>query len=77
MNTVIMCLDFVLCLKYEKQNPGIIFYRYDHVGTYNRIFVRGKGGPQTASLSSGLKPAYKCMLPISKEKKDDLIRLCR
>ena len=58
--------------------PGVIEFRYDHVGPYTVLNVYDKHGHSRASkLPSTLPPLYKTMLPISKAKYDDLYKLCR
>ena len=68
----------VKSLKFSKQMPGVIEFRYGHVGPYTVLNIYDKHGHSRASkLPSTLPPLYKTMLPISKAKCDDLCKLCR
>lgn len=64
----------IKCLKYEKKHPYIIKYRYDYSSDYVRIHVKGRGRPFT--MPENLKRLYMNVIPISNEKKNDLLRLC-
>lgn len=68
----------IKCMKFAKNSPGTMFYRYDHSSEYKRIDIRGKTRLQKniANIPE-LKSAYIRCLPISKQKKDDIIKLCR
>ena len=62
------------CLKFEKEKPAIIQFRYSHDGDYDSIDVCGRTrGPRGPSCCVR---AYKNPLPISKAKYDDLQKLC-
>lgn len=59
-------------LKYRKEEPNTIQYRYDHTSAYKSIYV-GRGRPHK---DSQLTLAYSSHIPISSAKKKDLTHLC-
>lgn len=63
----------IKCLKFEKEFPEILYYRYDHTSDYKKINVSGRGRRRTIVE---LKSAYCNLLPISQAKKTDLVKLC-
>ena len=63
----------VKSFKYVKDEPGIIYYRYNYTDDYKRISVYGRGRP---SIPRDLSPAYKDRHDISELKKRDLMKLC-
>lgn len=68
----------IKCLKFEKNSPSTMYYRYDHTSEYKRIDIRGKTRlRRNISGLPDLKPAYARCLPISEQKKDDIMKLCR
>lgn len=68
----------IKCLKFEKHSPDTIYYRYDHTSEYKRIDIRGKTRlRKNISVIPELKPAYTRSFIISKQKKDDIVNLCR
>lgn len=64
----------VKCFKYTKANPNILQYRYDHTSEYKSIQLYGVGRPASKGNITNL---YQSNLPISNEKKKDLVTLCR
>lgn len=62
-------------LKYTKENPGILYFKYHHSAEYRTIHLYSKGRPQ--ALPKQLKKLYKDNLPISVKKKNDLLKLCK
>jgi len=63
----------VKCLKFEKNHPGMIQFRYSHKGEYQSVNVSGRCQPQKCVPVK----AYKNQLPISKAKYNDLQTLTR
>lgn len=68
-------VNWLLCkgFKYSKVEPGVIQYRYDYNEPFKRIFVFGRGRP---SIPLKLTMAYETLLPVSVDKKKDLVKLC-
>lgn len=62
-------------LRYSKQHPHIIQYKYEHSSDYKAINIFGKGRP--AALPKQMTKLYNKMLPISTKKKADLMKLCK
>lgn len=62
-------------LKYTKENPRTIYFKYEHLAEYRQINVFNKGRP--SALPKQLKTVYNKMLPISAKKKNDLLNLCK
>lgn len=62
-------------LRFEKDSPNIISYRYDHHSAYTKIHVAARRG-RTANAVQGLRKLYEGLIPISKEKQKDLWKLC-
>lgn len=61
-------------LRYEKDKPGIILYKYNHEDPeFQTIRTTGRG--RTPSIPAQLPSLYKTQLPISATKKQDLLRL--
>lgn len=67
----------VKCLRYEKVHPNTIFYRYDHNSAYKKFYVAPRGSRSRVIQNVELKPAYDRQLPISIQKKRDLVKLCK
>ncbi|GFS25062.1 metalloendopeptidase [Elysia marginata] len=65
----------VKSLQYRRDDPHALFYRYDYEDHLKRVSLRGRGKP--VSFEDIPKQAYKKMLPISKSKKADLLKLCK
>ncbi|GFS11371.1 metalloendopeptidase, partial [Elysia marginata] len=65
----------VKSLQYRRDDPHALFYRYDYEDQFKRVSLRGRGKP--VSFEDIPKQAYKKMLPISKSKKADLLKLCK
>lgn len=64
----------IKCLRYEKANPDIIKFRYNYNDPYILLNVRGRGRKHSVNE---IKRAYHQLLPISKQKKEDLMKLCK
>ena len=62
-------------LKYTKDQPGIIHFKYQHSADYKSINLYNKG--RLKALPKQLKKLYKNILPVSIKKKNDLLRLCK
>lgn len=69
----------IKCLRFKKSSPYIIEYKYDYFGEYSQLDIRGnkRRFPDINFQDLNLKILYKRLLPISKEKKSDLLNLCR
>lgn len=65
----------VKSFRFSKEKPGVIDFKYDHSSEYRSIQVFGKGRPP--ALPKQLAKLYKSQLPISSQKKKDLLNLCR
>jgi hypothetical protein len=63
----------IKCLRYSRDKPGIIEFRYDHHSEYNILNVCGRG---VFDIPSEIKKAYHKILPISEQKNQDLWKLC-
>ncbi|CAH2078818.1 unnamed protein product, partial [Iphiclides podalirius] len=61
--------------RFRKDRPGKIEYKYMHSEEYKTISVHCIGRPRT--LPTRLPQLYKKRLPISVQKKKDLLKLCR
>ncbi|CAK1600206.1 unnamed protein product [Parnassius mnemosyne] len=81
-----VCWLKIKCLRFEKELPGFIKYRYDYDGPYNLLNTLCKPGRPTRRTPNSkmptintedLPPAYKQCLPITKQKKKDLLQLCK
>lgn len=57
----------IKCLKYEQNNPDVIFYKYSHSSDFQRIPVKGRG--RRREEPHILKSAYLHQLPINDKKK--------
>ena len=70
------CVNWLLVksFRYQKDEPGVIFYRYGYTDEYTRIRVFGRGRP---NLPVDLPRAHQHRIPISQAKKADLIKLCK
>jgi len=64
----------VKSFRYEKCEPGVIFYKYNYSDNYKKMYVFGRGKPV---LPDELPPAYGKRIEISSAKKNDLLKLCR
>jgi len=62
----------VKCLRFDKENPGVIQVRYSHEGDYESVNLFGNSGAPAYSAT----PAYKSQLPNSVAKYNDLQKLC-
>lgn len=68
----------IKCLKFEKAHPNAIFYRYDHSSEYKKIdIIQQRSRRNRITQNVELKQAYNAVLPISMQKKNDLVKLCR
>lgn len=67
----------IKCLKFEKAYPHAIFYRYDHSSEYKKIDIQQRSRRNPITQNVELKQAYNAILPISIQKKNDLLKLCR
>lgn len=70
----------VKCFEYRKDNPYIVGYKYDYFSEYQFINV-GKKNVRSKIKSTNksnleLNCLYSKPLPISQEKKNDLLKLC-
>ncbi|XP_045506624.1 uncharacterized protein LOC123702846 [Colias croceus] len=81
-----VCWLKIKCLRFEKELPGFIKYRYDYDGPYNLLNTLCKPGRLTRRTVNSEMPtlntedlprAYKQCLPITKLKKKDLLQLCK
>lgn len=63
----------VKSFRYVKDEPGVMYYKYNYSENYKRIFVYGRGRP-SARLT--LTPAYTGKHAISEPKRKDLLKLC-
>ncbi|KAF6212581.1 hypothetical protein GE061_013106 [Apolygus lucorum] len=61
--------------RFRKDNPGRMEYKYHHSDSYKTISVYSHGRPQNLPIT--LPALYKRTLPISMQKKKDLLKLCR
>uniref|UniRef100_A0A6P7G7I4 Uncharacterized protein LOC114338671 n=1 Tax=Diabrotica virgifera virgifera TaxID=50390 RepID=A0A6P7G7I4_DIAVI len=66
----------IKCLKYEKNKPGVIQYRYDHTSEFKVIQVFGKTPPNSFEEIT-LQNLYSKIIPITGKKKNSLLQLCR
>ena len=64
----------VKSFKFEKDQSGVIMYRYNYTDTFMKLRVSGPGRP---AKQKNLSCAYKGKIPISEAKKKDLINLCK
>ncbi|ESO84982.1 hypothetical protein LOTGIDRAFT_168241 [Lottia gigantea] len=62
----------IKCLRYQKDLPGIIQYRYRYTDQYRCINIFNRGRPPILVLQK----AFKSLIPICKAKKNDLVKLC-
>lgn len=62
----------VKCLKFEREKPGVIQFRYGHSGEYKSVNVFGRGRPPKFTPVN----VYKSQIPITKAKYNDLMKLC-
>lgn len=68
----------VKCFKYQKSSENTIFYRYDHTSPYKKINTQLKKRQKTSSIAIETIPRlYNSRLPISVEKKKDLLMMCK
>ncbi|CAH1643294.1 unnamed protein product [Spodoptera littoralis] len=81
-----VCWLKIKCLRFQKDLPGFIKYRYDYDGPYNLLNALCKPGRPTRRTQNSEMPtintedlprAYKQCLPITKQKKKDLLQLCK
>lgn len=63
----------VKSLRYRKDMPNVILYRYKHTDPFKKLIV----SRQNPGLQLRLTKAYSNTLPISKAKKKDLLKLCK
>ena len=61
-------------LRLEKASPGVFFYSYNFEDELKSVKVTGRGRP--ATMPSVIQKLYNSQLPISKEKKRDLMKMC-
>ena len=66
----------VKSLQYRRDDPHALHYRYNYEEQFKRVNLRGRGKPVSFEDVTP-KQAYKKMLPISKAKKVDLLKLCK
>lgn len=71
-NTIINWLQ-VRSLRFEKNKPGVILYRYNYSDSFKKLHVSGRGRP---AKQNDLPYAYDSKIPISEDKKKDLMTLC-
>ncbi|CAH1108116.1 unnamed protein product [Psylliodes chrysocephalus] len=64
----------VKCFRIEKDNPGVVKYKYNHSDDYLCINISGRGRPSTSAFE--LNKTYSAMLPISIQKYNDFKKLC-
>lgn len=63
-------------LKFSKSMPSVIEFSYDYdEKNYKKIHTSSRGR-QTQITKEIIQPCYKTLLPLSKEKKKDLVKLC-
>jgi hypothetical protein len=75
----------VKCFKYEKSAPNILQYKYNYSEDYTRINIICARRPGRRPTSSSYKQVddlkklalYKTQISITKQKKNDLLDLCR
>lgn len=81
-----VCWLKIKCLRFEKDLPGYIKYRYNYDGPYNLLNAICKPGRSTRRTQNSEMPtisaedlprAYQQYLPITKQKKKDLLQLCK
>lgn len=63
----------VKSLRYRKDMPNTILYRYNHTENYKKMLVNR----QSPGINVPLSKAYSNNLPISEAKKKDLLKLCK
>ena len=67
-------------MRFEKENPKTIFYKYSYEGEFMMInTTTGRRSKRNSEVSTGcsLPKAFTGKLPISKAKKKDLMQLCK
>lgn len=79
----------IKCLRFEKECPGIVQIRYDYEGSYLTLDTQStkrgrltRSRPSAADITESLfqirlEKAYTQQLPLTKDKKKDLLNLCR
>ncbi|XP_072402172.1 uncharacterized protein [Diabrotica undecimpunctata] len=68
----------VKCFRFKKGQSNVVEYRYDYFGEYKKINIEGRvrTSRKTDCTELELKKLYNGALPISINKKADLIKLC-
>lgn len=69
----------VKCFRFQKSQPNFVEYRYDYFGDYKKINIEGRARTTQKTDYTGveLKKLYQRALPISINKKADLLKLCQ
>lgn len=68
----------IKCFRFQKSQPNFVEYRYDYFGDYKKINIkeRARTVQEVDYTDLKLKKLYQSALPISANKKADLLKLC-